>query len=62
MVEIRTAKEKKELKEARNKAMLSRFDELTKEYDKSDATILVANEYNVSVATIYNIRRQRNGI
>ena len=46
----------------RDKEIVKRFEELCGKYGASDATIIIANEYAVSIPTVYNIRnRVKNG-
>lgn len=46
----------------RDKEIVKRFDKLCATHGASDATIIIANEYAVSVPTVYNIRnRVKNG-
>lgn len=46
----------------RDKEIVKRFEELCGKHGASDATIIIANEYAVSIPTVYNIRnRVKNG-
>lgn len=58
---MKTSRERKEeqkrRKAERDAKVLGRFKELLAEYNVSDAAIITANEFNLSVGTIYVIRR-----
>lgn len=62
MVELKTSKEKLEekrkLREARDKEVYLRFLELKEEHSLSDAVCITANEFNLSLPTIYEIRKR----
>lgn len=64
MVNLKTSKErselKKEMQKQRDKLILERFEENKKKYTVSDAVAITANEFNLSQVTIYNIRRRNN--
>ena len=49
--------EKKKRKAERDAAVMTRFNELLGEYNVSDAAIITANEFNLSIGSIYVIRR-----
>lgn len=61
MVGIKTSKERREeqkrQKAERDAKIMKRFNELCAEHIVSDAAIITANEFNLSVGTIYVIRR-----
>lgn len=42
----------------RDKQIVKRFEELSIKHGASDATIIIANEYAVSIPTVYNIRKR----
>lgn len=42
----------------RDKQIVKRFEELSMKHGASDATIIIANEYAVSIPTVYNIRKR----
>lgn len=62
MVNIKTSKErselKKEMQKQRDKIILNRFEEIKKNHSISDAVAITANEFNLSQMTIYNIRKR----
>lgn len=64
MVQLKTAKERLERKveqrKRRDEIIMNRFKEYCKSYSISDAVTITANEFNLSVMTIYNIRRRTN--
>lgn len=64
MVQLRTAKERleKRMKQQlkRDKMVLAKFNEYCKKYCVSDAVTITANEFNLSAATIYNIRKRNS--
>lgn len=64
MVQFKTSKErlekKIEQKQKRDNVILSRFNENCKKYSISDATVITANEFNLSAMTIYNIRKRNS--
>lgn len=64
MVNLKTSKErselKKEMQKQRDKLILSRFEEVRKNHTVSDAVAITANEFNLSQVTIYNIRKRNN--
>lgn len=64
MVNVKTAKERQERKLEerinRDKEIMARFNENRKIYSLSDAVIVTANEFNLSVPTLYNIRKRNS--
>lgn len=62
MVQLKTSKERLERRMEqqlkRDKTVLARFNEHCKKYCISDAVTITANEFNLSTATVYNIRRR----
>ena len=42
----------------RDRQIVNRFEELSTKHGASDATIIIANEYAVSIPTVYNIRKR----
>lgn len=62
MVELKTSREKaearKKLQEAKDKEIYLRFLELKDEHSLSDAVCITANEFNLSLPTIYGIRKR----
>lgn len=62
MITLRTSEERMKKKESERKKrdakIMNRYNTLLKEYKVSDAMIVVANEFNVSMQTIYNIRKR----
>ena len=64
MVTVKTAKErikkKKEEQAKRDKIIFSRFNELRKNYSVTDAVVITANEFNLSLVTVYNIRKRQS--
>lgn len=67
MVELKTSRQKAEARkrqrEARDKIIYARFLELTRTNSLSDAVCITANEFCLSLPTIYEIRKrvERNG-
>lgn len=64
MVQIKTSKErfekKKEQRRRKDGIILSRFNENCKKYSITDAATITADEFNLSVMTIYNIRKRNS--
>lgn len=61
-MEIKSARAKREAqkieREFRENEIVTRYMELLKEYKKSEATEIVASEFNVSIPHVYEVRRR----
>jgi hypothetical protein len=64
MVQFKTSKERceKRIEERKKKdeKVLAKFKENCKTYSISDAMVITADEFNISVVTLYNIRKRNN--
>lgn len=62
MVELKTSKEKAEIKrqqrKERDEKIYGRFLELSQQYSLSDAVCIVANEFGLSLPTVYGVRKR----
>lgn len=62
---LKTAEERlklrKEEQQKKDAKIMARFNKLRENYNVNDACIMTANEFGLSVPTIYNIRKRNNG-
>ena len=62
MVEIKTSlerkREKEQIKREQDLAVYNRYQELLTQNSKSDAAILCASEFNITVQTVYLIKKR----
>ena len=64
-MKLKTSEERLKIKREeqlkKDAKVIAKFNKLRENYNVNDATILTANEFGLSIPTIYNIRKRNNG-
>ena len=64
-MKLKTSEERANLKRQeqikKDAKVIARFEKLRENYNVNDASVIVANEFGLSVPTIYKIRKRNNG-
>ena len=64
-MKLKTSEERANLKKQerlkKDARVIACFNKLRESYNVNDASIMTANEFGLSVPTIYNIRKRNNG-
>lgn len=55
---IERKRKKSAMKLESDKRIVKRFEQLREVHGASDATVMVSNEFAISIPTVYNIRRR----